>query len=113
MSFGFSISDLLVLTQLTKQTYNNWKSACGEYTEITGELRNLDIILHRIETQVGVPGSLLFQHIGDGEDLNDILSNCNMVVTQLRDVLKKHKSLSTLRSRNWDRLRLASNNLGD
>lgn len=110
MSFGFSISDLITLIQLTTQTYRNWKDACGEFAEITGQLDSLAIILRRIEAETKVP---LARGTSDSVDVAQILKNLNSVVAQLKNVVKKHKSLGKSRSRNWDRLRLANNNLGD
>ncbi|KAI9792107.1 MAG: hypothetical protein M1816_003089 [Peltula sp. TS41687] len=113
MSFGFSISDVLTLVQLTSRTYNGWKNACGEYTQITRELATLDMILVRVEAEAKAPTSLLTR---DAEDLRhwDQLSNdCRSAVAELDKILQKYKSLGTSHRRNWDRIRMGNKNLDE
>lgn len=113
MSFGFSVTDILTLVQLTSRTYNGWKNACGEYTRITGELGVLEMILVRVEAEAKSPTSLFKR---DPEDLRhwDALSKeCKAAVTELDDVLQKYKSLGTNRRKNWDRIRMSNRNFDE
>jgi hypothetical protein len=113
MSFGISISDVVILIQLTSQAYRGWKNACGEYTKITGELNSLTAILRRIETEANVPGSILARQDVDYGDLIRLMENCSEVVTELDDIVKRYKSLGMSRRKNLDRFRLGNKNLGD
>lgn len=113
MSFGFSISDVICLVQLTTQAYRSWKDACGEHSEITSELNSLAILLRRVEAEAKLPGSLLNRKHGEYNNLVKITRNCGSVVVQLRDIVEKYEGLGKSRWRNWDRLRLGNKNLGE
>ena len=113
MSFGISnITDLFSsLIKLTIQTCQDWKSACGEHTNITQELDNLRIVLCRVSLEVKKPTSFLLDD-HDLEQLRAVAKNCQDVVSQLRDVVSKYEGKSTSRRNNWDRIRLKQKNLG-
>ena len=111
MSFGFSISDVTSLIQLTVRTYRGWKKACGEYSRITGELETLEVILSRVEFEVQQPTSLLIHHDRDLSKLQKIVSGCKDVVKDLEKVISKFQSLGFSRRNNWDRLRLGNKDL--
>jgi hypothetical protein len=113
MSFGFSVGDIVTLLQLTTRAYNNWKNACGEYAEITGQLNSLNVILSRLKREADAPESLLRREEGDYAELLEILQNSRTTVTKLNDVVVRFKTLGWSRKSNWDRMRLANNNLGD
>ena len=59
------------------------------------------------------PGTLLQREDADRKDWVKILGNSKTTVTRLNNVVAKHKSLGRSRKGNWDRLRLANNNLGE
>ena len=113
MSFGFSVGDFILLAQLTGRAYTCWKNACGEYTEITGQLNGLNVILERLHKESKAPESLLRAGEADHDGLKRILENSQTTVTQLNDVIVKFKDLGSSRRSNWDRLRLANNNLAE
>jgi hypothetical protein len=113
MSFGFSVSDVISLIQITSKVSHGWKNACGEYSSITADLAVLRLLLRRIEQEVTSPTSVF---TNNSEDLNDwtVLSNdCAASVLDLGKVIDKYKSLSTSRRRNWDRIRLGCTDLHD
>ena len=110
MSFGFSVSDITSLIQLTADTYRGWRDACGEYATVTGELENLEIILLRVESEVKTSSSLLHKHHAQ---LQSVTTNCARVIKRLNKVLSKYKSLGTNRQKNWERIRLSNENLSD
>jgi hypothetical protein len=113
MSFGFSIGDIILLIQLTRNAYNNWKNACGEYTEITGQLNSLYVILKRLDWERKAPESLLGRNDADLDGLLRVLENSKTTVTKLSNVISKFRSLGQSRKSNWDRLKLANNDLGE
>src|SRR5271170_344606 len=112
MSFGVSVSDIVILIQLTWRACTNWNNACSNYAEITGQLDSLHIILNRLQRERKAPESLLGPDSADYGSLRRILENSKATVTQLNNVIVKSKSLGRSRKRNWDRLRLANQDLG-
>ena len=112
MSFGFSPSDIVALVNITSKAYNGWKRACGEYSEITGSLDSLLIVLERIESEAAKPSSVLLRTTNDRQDLKDILANAEPTVRELYTIILHYKSLGSSREKNWDRLRLGVKNLG-
>jgi hypothetical protein len=113
MSFGCSLSDIVTLVQLTTGAYSNWKNACGEYTEITGELASLNVILRILSTEATTPNSPLRRGNANYRDYFTLLDNSAAVVRQLNDVIVRFQNLGQSRRSNWDRLRLANRDLGE
>ena len=112
MSFGFSITDITALIQLTTRTYQGWKRACGEYADITGELNNLHIILSRVGDEFKALTSLLLHRDQDRNQLKNIASNCQQVVVQLKAIVLEYDGIAESRRSNWDRIRFGQKNLG-
>lgn len=113
MSFGFSPSDIFALLNIVKKTSRGWKSACGEYADVTSSLDHLLILLERVKDEAEKPRSAVVRNKRDAEDLNDIVHACDKTVSEVNAVLTKFQSLgqSRSRARNWDRLRFGSKNL--
>ena len=111
MSFGFSISDIALLAQLTTRTYDGWKKACGDYASITCDLVVLQTLLRRMETEAKAPNSLFTRNADDVRGWKSLSKGCRNVVMELEAILDKYRSLSTNRRRNWDRIRLGNKNL--
>ena len=113
MSFGFSVSDIIALTQLTIRTYNGWKNACGKHGDITSNLAVLQTLLMRIEAEAQAPNSLIARNAEDFGGWRTLRESCHTLVVELEEVLDKYKSLGTNRRKNWDRIRLGNRNLDD
>ena len=111
MSFGFSVSDITSLVQLTTRTYQGWKRACGEYADITHDLSSLNIILSRVAFEVKSPTSLLLHHDHDLSRLREIATNCRGVVDQLATIVSKYDGIVLSRRNNWERIRFGQKNL--
>jgi hypothetical protein len=111
MSFGFSIGDAVVLAQLTKQVYDGWKSACGDYANITGSLASLQTLLARVEAEAQAPNSIFTKSPEDLQGWETVSGDCRSVVTELKEIVSKYKSLGTSRRRNWDRIRMSHTDL--
>src|SRR5437773_10679977 len=112
MSVGVSISDILTFVKLTTRTYNGWKNACGEYSNITGDLAVLQTLLLRIEAETKTPTSL-FSDPEDFRGWTRLSNECRSVVEEQEGIKKKYKSLGTNRRRNWDRIRMGNKNFDD
>lgn len=113
MSFGFSPSDVISLINLVTKTYRGWKSACGEYADITESLNALSIILERIDSEARKPKSALVRSVKDAKNLKGVLSNVHVTVRDLHVVVDHYKSLGLKKSRqsNWERICLGVKNL--
>ena len=111
MSFGFSPSDIVALIAITSKAYRGWKNACGEYSEITGSLDSLLIVLERIESEASKPGSVLLRTARDKTDLRVILYNAESNVRELYSIVIRFKSLGSSREKNWDKLRFGVKNV--
>lgn len=48
MSFGFSLSDVFAITALTKQTYDRWQQAPGEYEDVVQTLQQRGMLMQHI-----------------------------------------------------------------
>ena len=59
MSFGFSIGDGVLLTQLAWRVVQGTLQACGEYAELTREARSLHKVFERLRGEISRPESAL------------------------------------------------------
>ncbi len=125
MSFGFSISDAILLTQLARNTVQNARKACGEYDELTQQVSALHIVLRRFQKEASVER-------GEGQsdspkrehqdsynaELHTIVSGCEKVLGTLDKILKKYNSLSEReRGRRpkmlWKKVRFGNGEIAD
>ena len=86
MSFGYSIGDAILLTQLAWKTFQNAHKACGEYDELTQEVLSLHVVLRRLEQAVEKPKNLLNgvrSGDSDNEELQVIVNGCRRVLSIL------------------------------
>ncbi|KAF2177511.1 hypothetical protein K469DRAFT_602827 [Zopfia rhizophila CBS 207.26] len=111
MSFGISISDVITLVQLTSRTYNGWKSACGDYADITSDLAVFQALMVRFAAEAQAPNSLLAREPDDLRGWKRLSKGCRSLLTELEGALKRYKSLGTSRRRNWERIRFGCRNL--
>jgi len=59
MSFGFGVSDFVLLLQFASSTVEGARRACGEHNEITRELSTLYTVLDHLESEISNPTSVL------------------------------------------------------
>ena len=95
MSFGFSPNDIVALVNITTKAYRGWKRACGEYSEITGSLDSLLIVLERIEKEASDSNSVLVRSADDRQELKDLLFNSEPTVRKLYAIVNGYKSLGS------------------
>ena len=95
MSFGFSIGDAVLLTQLAWRTVQKSRQACGEYDDLTHEVTSLHVILKRLETERKKTESPL-NRPGDTCDaeLGTIVNGCTKTLRVLDKILDKYNALS-------------------
>lgn len=119
MSFGFSPSDVIALVNLATKVYQGWRDACGEYTDITGTLHSLHLVLQRLQRHFGpsedtsTPASNEFMlcHQSDNHDFAQVVISCRSDLSHLHAIVNKYRSLETSRKRTWDRIRLGTKDL--
>ncbi|CAG8972005.1 hypothetical protein HYALB_00008290 [Hymenoscyphus albidus] len=100
MSFGFSVGDFVVLTQLAQNAIHNAQKACGAHDELVREVKSLHIVLRRTEAEVSHPNSILNREDDDRRaELGSLASHCKKVLKVLCMVLKKYNALSKKKKR--------------
>ena len=95
MSFGYSLSDFVLLTQLAYSTVQNARKACGAHSELTREVNSLHVVLTRLESEVARPESIL--NGGDsgggreekGKELSGLVRDCERLLKVLKEILEK------------------------
>ena len=112
MSFGSSIGDLVLLTQLAWKTLQNCRRAYGEYNALTLEATSLHTLLKRLENELQRPDGLINRDIDDvRKELGSIIQGCEKNLRVLDLVLEKYNALSeTERSgrKLWQRIRFGN-----
>ena len=104
MSFGYSVSDAVLLTQLAWKIVQNTRKACGEHDELTQEALGLHMVLRRLEQEISKPESPL-NRSGDTykEEIEIIIRGCSKVLRVLDTMLEKYNRLSE-EERSWRKL---------
>ena len=96
MSFGYSVSDAIVLVSLAWKTVQNSRKACGEYDELTQEASGLHVVLQRLEKELGKPESLIDKSRGiHKHELGVLVSGCENVLSTLDKILENTTVLGT------------------
>ncbi|SMR45428.1 unnamed protein product [Zymoseptoria tritici ST99CH_3D1] len=113
MSFGFSPSDIVTLVNLAHKTYRGWKTACGDYADITSSLDGLLVLLERIENEAEQPHTALIRSRKDRDNVRDIISACTATIQELSSIISRYRSLGLGKSRekNWEKICFGSKNL--
>lgn len=94
MSFGFSISDIVGLIQLTTKTIQGAQRACGEYNELTRGVNSLQDVLSYLHSELKDPDSLTYQlPTTRKSQLRNHIAGCEMQLRDLYYILKKYNAL--------------------
>jgi N-terminal domain on NACHT_NTPase and P-loop NTPases len=100
MSFGYSVSDIVVLGQLAWKAYRSCKDAPESFRNISREVLSLHALLKEIEENIGTEtlssSQAHLKTIGDG---------CRNVLEELQSLVDKYESLGTQSKRSWDRMK--------
>ena len=117
MSFGFSIGDVISLTQIAWNVTQNSRKACGEHDELTREVSTLHVVLRRLQNKVTEPGSPI-NRPGDSsrEEIEFIAGGCHRVLRILDQILEKYNALSeTERSgrKLWQKIKFGNGQMAD
>jgi len=117
MSFGFSISDVVLLGELAWNVVQNFRKACGEHAEGTREASALHVVLGLLQQEVDKPESLVNR---SGETCRDglqtIVADCGKALSLLDKVLGKYNALSEEERSGrklWLKIRFGSGEVAD
>ena len=117
MSFGFSIGDFVLLTNLARTTFQNAQKACGARDDLTREVRSLHIVLQRLEVEISKPNSILAQKEDSRrEELVTLVKDCEKVLNALSQILTKYNALSDEKrsvTKLWQRVKFGNGEMQD
>ncbi|KAH7356638.1 hypothetical protein BKA65DRAFT_376779, partial [Rhexocercosporidium sp. MPI-PUGE-AT-0058] len=117
MSFGFSIGDFILLTNLARHTVNNAREACGAHDSLTREVNSLHVVLQRLQHEVSKPDSILNRTEDNRRhELGTLTRDCRGVLNVLSSVLEKYNALSEEKrsvTRLWKQVRFGNGEMQD
>lgn len=118
MSFGFSIGDVLSVTQLAWRCFRNAKEACGEHDELTREAGSLHSVLHQLQLEIAQPDSLINRPDDDRkEELMRLIAGCDEVLSQVDGILNRYDALQAKRPKygikTWQRIKFGNHEMQD
>ena len=119
MSFGYSIGDAVLLTQLAWKTVQNARKACGEHNELTQEVLSLHVVLRRLEHEVAKPETAckgVRSGESDNEELQVIVNGCRRVLNILDQVLTKYNALGEQERSGrklWQKIKFGNGKMAD
>lgn len=94
MSFGYSVGDFLLLTQLAYRTVQNARKACGAHDDLAREVSSLHTVLQRVEGEVLKPESILNKTEDNRRrELARLARHCERVLKVLEQILDKYNAL--------------------
>lgn len=112
MSFGFSVSDAILLVDRAWDTVQNARKAVGEHDELTHEVTSLISVLERLEQDFANPASLINKpEHACSPQFQPIVNGCKNVLETLNLYLKKYNRLSRKergRKKLWQCLRFGN-----
>lgn len=117
MSFGYSVSDCVLLVQLAYNTVQNARKACGAHDAMCREVASLHAVLQRVESEAGKPDSLL-KRAGDSDskELDTLLDGCQAVLNTVSQILEKYNALSAEKrsvTKLWQKVRFGNGKMLD
>ena len=94
MSFGWSGSDVFLLTRLAWKIFKNSRKACGEYDNLTRETLRSHAVLQRLAQEVAKQESPI-NRPGETskEQLERIVIDCEVILTKLDRIVTAYASL--------------------
>ncbi|KAI9719218.1 MAG: hypothetical protein M1812_003548 [Candelaria pacifica] len=104
MSFGFSVSDFISITQLARNVYKRCRDARGEYRDLSRDVDSLYLVLCKVRDEAERPESLLNRQ-DSPQELDKLIRNCEEVLKQLSALVKKYGHLGKERPGVWERMK--------
>jgi hypothetical protein len=95
MSFGYSVSDFVLLAQLARRIFRNCQKAGDEYVELACEIRYFHSVLRTFRIEAQRPNLKIFnQDPTSAAQLTATVNGCKGVLNNLDDILAKYKGLA-------------------
>lgn len=117
MSFGFSIGDAIVLTQLASRAVQNSRKACGAHDELTHELTSLQLVLGRLKDEAAKSESPINRPDDSCQkELKPLVVGSENILKILESILHKYSSLSQEQRSGrklWQRIRFGNGEMQD
>jgi hypothetical protein len=117
MSFGFSIGDFVLITQLASNVVQNARKACGVHDGLTREVTCLYVALQRLESEASRSQSLLNSTGYDRKDeLATLIQECSVILQVLSEILEKYNALSEEKrsvTKLWQRVKFGNGEMQD
>lgn len=114
MSFGYSITDFVLLVQLAHNTFRNCQNAGEEYAEIACEVKCLHSVLKTLRQEARRPDSrVLDENTSVASQLLVIVDGCKNILDKLDHIIARYSGLKTGSEASpskklWQRLRFGS-----
>lgn len=113
MSFGFGVSDFLLVLGMAHTTYTSCIKAPREFREAAQAVKSLYVVLKALEEEACDPKSPLLRNEQRAEDVAAIMASCLSVLADLDKIAVKYSSLGTDDPRLWHRLRFPNGHIGE
>lgn len=117
MSFGYSVGDAVLLTQLAWHTVQGARKACGEHDELTREASSLHKVLQRLQHEVENPESPVNRADEDRRrELGEHVADCERILRVMDEVLTKYNALSEDKrsgKKLWQKIRFGNGEMKD
>lgn len=101
MSFGFSISDIVLSIQLAHNLWQESRNAPADFRAVSTEVASLKLVLQEIQETVSDRPTDQVKRT----ELAQLIDGLNDVLAGFRGLLHKYRDLGTQSKRTWDRLR--------
>jgi hypothetical protein len=114
MSFGFSVSDSILLIDAARTQYNNCVAAGAEYHDLARDVKTLHSVLELLHDEsLKASSPLLGGDLAFATHLAPAINGCERILEDLQTLLAKYESLSSNKPVNptrklWDKIRFGS-----
>ena|SRR5947207_8765918 len=110
MSFGISVSDILVLSDLAWRCYRCCRDSSDQFQRLSGEVSNLKAVLD--ETKEAVEENQPLSPTRE-QRLKLAIAECGKALQDLERLLGSYESMNTQRQRAWDRLKFGLEDIAE
>ncbi|KAF2641034.1 hypothetical protein P280DRAFT_300321 [Massarina eburnea CBS 473.64] len=109
-NFGFSLGDIILVSNIAYTVYKSSKHAGKDFKVITADVKSLRSHLRALDDEFANPKSLVHRAGADQkEELETLLTYCRDDLKDLKDLLFKYRSLKSKSPRARDRIAFTTN----
>ena len=95
MSLGYSVGDVIAISQLAIKVYTAYKDAPDIYGNISDEVAGLQVLIDKVEQQ----SKSTTISSNDRHNGQKVLKGCQSVLEDLNSLVEKYKSLASTNKR--------------